>query len=123
VVAESGSKVKVDAGGGGGAITVGAGNGSFGEGAGDVDKEEEDDNNDDDLLAESVDVVLEVVVAGFVGATVAVVVDLGSFATRLLAVFFASSSSFFGMAFLSASQPLLTGLKKRLSMLRISSLQ
>lgn len=116
-----GSKVKVDV--GGGAITVGAGDGSFGEGAGVGDKEEEeDDNNDDDLLVESVDVLLGVIVAGFVGATVAVV-DLGSFATRLLAVFLASSSSFFGMAFLSASQPLLTGLKKRLSIALSSSLQ
>jgi len=67
--------------------------------------------------------VLDVVVGTGRARLVVVLVVFGSFATRLLATFFAVSNSGFGTGFLSASHPLLTGLKKRLSTPRISSLQ
>lgn len=81
------------------------------------------------LLEEEDCVVLVVVLVSLVcvgtgkGRLDVLVVILGSFAMRLLAVFFASSISFFGMAFLSASHPPLTGSRKRLSTPRRSSLQ
>jgi len=81
------------------------------------------------LLLEEVGAVLTVVAVVFTwvgtgkGRVLVGAVVLGSFATRLLAVFFAWSISFFGMALLSASHPVLTGFRKRLSTLRSSSLQ
>jgi hypothetical protein len=113
VVVGSGEEVAVDV--GGGINTVGEGEGS-------------DDELREVVLLRADEVVLAVVVVGFAGVgtgkgRMLVLVVLGSFATRLLATFFAPSRSVFGIAFLSDSHPLLIGFRKRLSTLRSSSLQ
>jgi hypothetical protein len=120
----SGGTVRVDVGGGPGTSTDVVGR-IGGEGSG------SDDGNalSELLLLEKEDDVLTVVAVVFAGVgtgkgrVIVGAVVFGSFATRLLAVFFAWSISFFGMALLSASHSVLTGFRKRLSTLRSSSLQ
>jgi hypothetical protein len=125
VMVASGGTVRVDVGGGPGTSTGVVGR-IGGEGSG------SDDGNDLSellLLDKEDDVVLTVVAVVFAdvgtgkGRVFVGAVVFGSFATRLLAVFFAWSISFFGMALLSASHSALTGFRKTLSTFRSSSVQ